>query len=38
MRLPNDFAASTAAFISSKENVSLPVTSAPLPVEPYILM
>ena len=31
-------AASTAAFISSKVNVSLPVTSAPLPVEPYILI
>ena len=38
MRLPYRLAASTASFIASKEKVSVPVTSAPLPVDPYILM
>src|SRR5579871_5343981 len=38
MRLPSACAASTAAFISSYVNVWTPLVSAPVPVEPYILM
>ena len=38
IRLPARCATSTAAFISSNENVWKPVTSWSLPVEPYILI